>query len=64
MVGDISFQKMYGLFGLKHQILDISGDAFGCGINGQPTREDRASQLLIWETLSLAILCCLMKGRT
>ena len=26
IVGVISFQKMYGLYGLKHQIVEISGD--------------------------------------
>ena len=26
IVGVISFQKMYGLYGLQHQIVEISGD--------------------------------------
>ena len=26
IVGLISFQKMYGLYGLKHHIVEISGD--------------------------------------
>ena len=26
IVGVISFQKMYGLYGLKHHIVEISGD--------------------------------------
>ena len=26
IVGDISFQKMYGLYGLKHHMVEISGD--------------------------------------
>ena len=26
IVGIISFQKMYGLYGLKHHIVEISGD--------------------------------------
>ena len=31
MVGDITFQKMYGLYGLKHHIVDISGDVTDAG---------------------------------
>ena len=31
MVGDISFQKMYGLYGLKHHILERSGDVTNVG---------------------------------
>ena len=27
----ISFQKMYGLYGLKHQIVEISGDVTDAG---------------------------------
>ena len=26
IVGDMDFQKMYGLFGLKHHIVKINGD--------------------------------------
>ena len=26
VVGDISFRKMYGLYGLKHHIVEMSGD--------------------------------------
>ena len=52
IVGVISFQKIFGLYGLKHHIVEISGDVTDAG---RTTSEDRATQLLIWETLSLAI---------
>ena len=52
MVGDISFQKMYGLYGLKHHIVEISGDVTDAGRT--TTRKDRATQLLICEALSFA----------
>ena len=52
IVGDMRFQKMYGLYGLKGKT-SYSGDKWRC--NGGTTREDSATQLLIWETLSLAI---------
>ena len=52
----VSFQKIYGLYGLKHHIVEISGDVTDVGrTDGRTTSEDRATQLLIWETLSLAI---------
>ena len=54
IVGVISFQKMYGLYGLKHHIVEKSGDV--TDPDGQTTRKDRATQLLICEKLSLAIL--------
>ena len=54
IVGVISFQKMYGLYGLKHHIVEKSGDV--TEPDGQTTRKDRATQLLICEKLSLAIL--------
>ena len=53
IVGVISFQKMYGLYGLKHHIVEKSGDV--TDPDGQTTRKDRATQLLICEKLSLAI---------
>ena len=53
IVGVISFQKMYGLYGLKHHIVEISGDV--TDPDNQPTSEYRATQLLICEKLSLAI---------
>ena len=52
IVGVISFQKMYGLYGLKHHIVEKSGDV--TDPDGQTTRKDRATQLLICEMLSLA----------
>ena len=56
IVGVISFQKMYGLYGLKHHIVEISGDVTDAGrTDGQTTSEYRATQLLICEKLSLAI---------
>ena len=58
IVGVISFQKMYGLYGLKHHIVEISGDVTDPEkqTNERTTRKDRATQLLICEKLSLAIL--------
>ena len=53
IVGIISFQKMYGLYGLKHHMVEISGDVTDAGRTGQVN--DRATQLLICEKLSLAI---------
>ena len=57
IVGVISFQKMYGLYGLKHHIVEISGDVTDAGRTNkqQTTSKDRATQLLICEKLSLAI---------
>ena len=56
IVGVISFQKMYGLYGLKHHIVEISGDVTDPDgrTDEQTTRKDRATQLLICEKLSLA----------
>ena len=31
IVGVISFQKIFGLFGLKHHIVEISGDVTDAG---------------------------------
>ena len=57
IVGVISFQKMYGLYGLKHHIVEISQDVTDADgwTTEQATRKDRATQLLICEKLSLAI---------
>ena len=45
----MSFQKMFGLYGLKHQVeIFLMRD-------GRP-REDRATYLLIWNTLRLAMV--------
>ena len=48
---------MYGLYGLKHHIVQISGDVTDADgrTTKQPTRKHRATQLLIWEPLSFAI---------
>ena len=51
IVGVISFQKIFGLYGLKHHIVEISGDVTDAGrTDEQTTSEDSATQLLIWET--------------
>ena len=51
----ISSQKIYGLYGLKHQILEISGYVTDAGRTDKQTkREDSATQLWICETLSFA----------
>ena len=55
IVGVISFQKMYGLYGLKHHIVEISGDVTDPDKRTTTTSEYRATQLLICEKLSLAI---------
>ena len=48
---------MYGLYGLKHHIVEISGDVTDPDgrTDEQTTRKDRATQLLICEALSFAI---------
>ena len=47
---------MYGLYGLKHHIVEISRDVTDADeqTNEQTTRKHRATQLLICEKLSLA----------
>ena len=50
IVGVIGFQKMYGLYGLKHHIVEISGDVTDAG------RTTSATQLFICEKLSLAMI--------
>ena len=50
----------YGLYGLKHHIVEISGDVTDAGrtnkrTNKRTTSKDRANQLLICELLSFAI---------
>ena len=41
-VGIMSFQKMYGLYGLKHHIVGISGDVIDAArTDGQPTNKER-----------------------
>ena len=34
IVGVISFQKIFGLYGLKHHIVEISGDVTDAGRDG------------------------------
>ena len=46
---------MYGLYGQTHHKVEISGDVPDAGQEPTTTREDRATQLLICEKLSLAI---------
>ena len=50
IVGVISFQKMYGLYGLKHHISGEVTDA------GRTRRQVKIELLLICEKLSLAII--------
>ena len=45
-------------YGLKHHIVEISGDVTDAG---QTTSKDRATQLLICELLSFAIQICRKK---
>ena len=46
IVGVTSFQKIYGLYGLKHHIVEISGDVTKAGRTDERTRKDSATQLL------------------
>ena len=39
IVGVISFQKMYGLYGLKHHIVEISGDVTDAGRTNEQTND-------------------------
>ena len=41
-----SFQKIYGLYGLKHHIVEISGDVTKVLRTDGRTRKDSATQLL------------------
>ena len=55
IVGVISFQKIFGLYGLKHHIMEISGDVTDAGrTNDKQTREDSATQPLHAGWLSFA----------
>ena len=57
IVGVMSFQKMYGLYGLKHHIVEKSGVVTDAGRTGRDrTSEERATQLLLCEKLSLATM--------
>ena len=44
IVGVTSFQKIYGLYSVKHHIVEISVDVTKAGRTGQ--RKDSATQLL------------------
>ena len=44
IVGVISFQKMYGLYGLKHHIVEISGDV--TDPDGQTNKQQGKIELL------------------
>ena len=56
MVGDTSFQKLYGLYGLKHHLVEISGDVTDAGrTEEQTTREESATQILICEWIWIFI---------
>ena len=55
IVGVISLQKMYGLYGLKSIYIGINAHVTDAGQT--TTSEDRATQLLICEPLSLAMKC-------
>ena len=56
IVGVLCFQKMYGLYGLKHHIVEMSP----MQTDGR-TNKDRATQLLISEPLSFAIYISIPK---
>ena len=48
IVGVMNFQKMYGLYGLKNQLVEINRDATEKGrTDVRTTKEDRATQLLV-----------------
>ena len=44
---------MYGSYGQTHHKVEISGDVTDAGQERTTTREDKATQLLICETLSM-----------
>ena len=48
-------QEIYGLYGLKHHIVEISGDVTKVGRTGQTIMKDSATQLFICASLSFAI---------
>ena len=63
-MGVTSFQKIYGLYGLKHHTVEKSEDVTRRdGRTNKLTRKDRATQLLICEKLSLAITLIRVKRR-
>ena len=63
IAGVMSFLKMYGLYGLKYYIVEISEDVTNAGrTNKQTTREDRATQFVNCYALSLAICILVYQG--
>ena len=34
-IADVMSHVMYGLYGLKHHIVEISGDVYRCGTDGR-----------------------------
>ena len=52
ILGVMRFQKIFGLYGLKSIYIGINAHVTDAG--RQTTSEDRATQLLICESLSLA----------
>ena len=40
-----SFQKIYGLYGLKHHIVEINGDVTKAGRDGQPNEQGKIGLL-------------------
>ena len=46
IVGVISFQKMYGLYGLKHHIVEISQDVTKAGRDGRTNEQQGKIELL------------------
>ena len=45
IVGVTSFQKIYGLYGLKHHIVEINGDVTKAGRDGQPNEQGKIGLL-------------------
>ena len=41
IVGVTSFQKIYGLYGLKHHIVEISGDVTKAGRDGRTNKQGK-----------------------
>ena len=60
IVGVISFQKIFGLYGLKHYKVEISGDVTDAGqTDKQQTGEDRATQPMDCWKAEFRNLCCI-----
>ena len=56
----ISFQKIFGLYGLKHHIVEISGDVTDAGRDERQAKR-RATQLLTCEPLRFAMMYHMQK---